>query len=106
MRSNSALRTRTKHHAPALVLRCNGLLRKGSWWASWRRSLDGMQGVRGSNPLSSTPGQRPSLDPTSPGSAASGDQIGSNLFSNADPTVGAAVTSARDDLRRVEEYAR
>jgi hypothetical protein len=59
-RSNSALRRHTNHHASALLLWCNGLLREGSWWARWRGSLDGMQGVRGSNPLSSTPGQRPS----------------------------------------------
>jgi hypothetical protein len=30
MRSNSALRTRTSHHAPALLAWCNGLLCKGS----------------------------------------------------------------------------
>ena len=59
MRSNSALQTLTNHHAPAPLLWCNGLLHEGSWWAGWRGSLDGMQGVRGSNPLSSTPGQRP-----------------------------------------------
>ena len=53
-RSNSALRTHTNHHTPALLLWCNGLLREGSWWALWWGSLDGMQGVRGSNPLSST----------------------------------------------------
>jgi hypothetical protein len=53
-RSNSALRTHMKHHAPALLLWCNALLREGSWWALWWGSLDGMQGVRGSNPLSST----------------------------------------------------
>jgi hypothetical protein len=53
-RSNSALRTRANHHTPALLLWCNALLREGSWWASWWGSLDGMQGVRGSNPLSST----------------------------------------------------
>ena len=28
--SNSALRTRTNHHTPALPLSCNGLLRKAS----------------------------------------------------------------------------
>jgi hypothetical protein len=54
MRSNSALRTPTNHHASAFLVWCNSLLRKGSWWASWWGSLDGMQGVRGSNPLSST----------------------------------------------------
>jgi hypothetical protein len=53
-RSNSALRTRTYHHAPALLLWCCGLLREVSGWVLWRGSLDGMQGVRGSNPLSST----------------------------------------------------
>jgi hypothetical protein len=53
-RSNSALRTHTNHHSPALPRWCNGLLREGSCGASWRGSLDGMQGVRGSNPLSST----------------------------------------------------
>jgi hypothetical protein len=54
MRSSSALRTRTNHHTPALLLWCNGLLREGSSRSRWRGSLDGMQGVRGSNPLSST----------------------------------------------------
>jgi hypothetical protein len=53
-RSNSALRNHANHHAPALPLWCNALLREGSWWAGWRGSLDGMQRVRGSNPLSST----------------------------------------------------
>jgi hypothetical protein len=53
-RSNSALRTRTNHHTLARLLCCNALLRGGSWWALWWGSLDGMQGVRGSNPLSST----------------------------------------------------
>ena len=54
-RSNSALRTRTSHHAPALPLWWNALLREGLWRVPCRGSLDGMQGVRGSNPLSSTP---------------------------------------------------
>ena len=55
MRSNAAPRTRTNHHTPALLPCCDGLLREGSWWAPpWWGSLDGMQGVRGSNPLSST----------------------------------------------------
>jgi hypothetical protein len=36
--------------------------------------INGMQGVRGSNPLSSTPGQRPSQGPISSGSAASGSK--------------------------------
>jgi hypothetical protein len=53
-RSNSALRNRTNHHALAFLLCCNALLREGLWWALWWGSLDGMQGVRGSNPLSST----------------------------------------------------
>jgi hypothetical protein len=53
-RSNSAPQTRTYHLAPALLLWCNALLREGLWWAGWWGSLDGMQGVRGSNPLSST----------------------------------------------------
>jgi hypothetical protein len=67
MRCNSALGTRTNHHGPALLLWCNGLLRKGSWWALWRGSLDGMQGVRvnhqpaAKRPSSawSAPGERP-----------------------------------------------
>jgi hypothetical protein len=43
------------------------------WWGSgWL--VNGMQGVRGSNPLSSTPGQRPSQGPISSGSAASGSK--------------------------------
>jgi len=50
MRSNSAPRTRTNHHAPALLPCCDGLLREGSWWGS----LDGLQGLRGSYLLSST----------------------------------------------------
>jgi hypothetical protein len=54
MRSNSALRNRTNHYAPALLVGGNGVLRKALWWVSRRGSLDGMQGVRGSNPLSST----------------------------------------------------
>jgi hypothetical protein len=54
MRSNLALRSPTNHYAPALRLRCYGLLHKVSWWPVWWGSLDGMQGVRGSNPLSST----------------------------------------------------
>ena len=49
-RSNPAARAHTNHHAHTDLLRCHGLLREGSWWGS----LDGMQGVRGSNPLSST----------------------------------------------------
>jgi hypothetical protein len=73
-RSNSARRTRTCHHLPALLLWCNGLLRKVSWWAGWWGSLDGMQGVRGSNPLSSTPGQRPKPAPTFSESPASGSR--------------------------------
>jgi hypothetical protein len=62
-RSNSALRGHTKHHSPPVLLWCNALLREGSWWALWRGSLDGMQGVRGSNPLSSTLHQRRSNSP-------------------------------------------
>jgi hypothetical protein len=54
MRSNAALRTHRYDQAPALLLRCNGLVREVAWWAPGRGSLDGMQGVRGSNPLSST----------------------------------------------------
>jgi hypothetical protein len=29
------------------LLWCNALLREVRWWASWRRSLDGMQGITG-----------------------------------------------------------
>jgi hypothetical protein len=54
LRSNSPLRSHANHHTSALLLWCNGLLREGLWWALWWGSLDGMQGVRGSNPLSST----------------------------------------------------
>jgi hypothetical protein len=54
LRSNSALQPHTYHHSSAFLLRWNALLREGSWWALWWGSLDGMQGVRGSNPLSST----------------------------------------------------
>ena len=56
MRSNVALRTHTYDQAPARLLRCNGLVREVAWWSPWRGPLDGMQGVRGSNPLSSTLG--------------------------------------------------
>jgi hypothetical protein len=73
-RSNSALRTPTSHHAPAFLLWCNGLLREGSWWALPRGSLDGMQEVRGSNPLSSTPAQRPCAAWTGLVLAASGSR--------------------------------
>ena len=38
------------------------------------RRIDGMQGVRGSNPLSSTPGHRPNPGPTVRDSAASGSK--------------------------------
>jgi hypothetical protein len=51
-RSNSALCSRTNHHAPVLLLWCNGLLREGSWWVPWRGSLDGMQGEAWSDPTS------------------------------------------------------
>jgi hypothetical protein len=55
MRSNLTLQAHTNHHPPALLVWCNALLREGSWWAPWWGSLDGMQEVRGSSPLSSTP---------------------------------------------------
>jgi hypothetical protein len=73
-RSNSALRCHTKHHSPPVLLWCNALLREGSWWPPWWGSLDGMQGVRGSNPLSSTPGHRPSPPSTAHESPASGSK--------------------------------
>ena len=41
---------------------------------SWRHAVYGMQGVRGSNPLSSTPGQRPSRPSTARESSASGSR--------------------------------
>jgi hypothetical protein len=41
-----SLRARTNHHSSAIPLWGNGLLRTVSWWAPWRGSLDGMQGVR------------------------------------------------------------
>jgi hypothetical protein len=44
-RSNVPSGTHRCHHAPALLLWWNGLLREGSWWAPLRGSLDGMQGV-------------------------------------------------------------
>jgi hypothetical protein len=44
--------TRTTTRQPSCW--CNALLREGSWWTPRWGSLDGMQGVRGSNPLSST----------------------------------------------------
>jgi hypothetical protein len=49
--------------------------------------VNGMQGVRGSNPLSSTPGQRPSQGPTSPDPADSGSKWAANLSCKADPVV-------------------
>src|SRR4029453_6235083 len=39
---------------PPAPVQCPATLRKGLWWSSWWGSLDGIQGVRGSNPLSST----------------------------------------------------
>jgi hypothetical protein len=42
---------------------------------SRRHAVYGMQGVRGSNPLSSTPGQRPSSASTVPESPASGSKL-------------------------------
>jgi hypothetical protein len=58
-RSNAAPRTRTNHHAPALLLWCNALLREGLWWASWRGSLDGMQEVRQSVGAGNLPATAP-----------------------------------------------
>jgi hypothetical protein len=53
-RSNYALPGHTSHHMSDLPLSCNALPREVSWWAHWWGPLDGMQEVRGSNPLSST----------------------------------------------------
>jgi hypothetical protein len=68
MRSNSALRTRMNHHAPAFLGWCNGLLRRASWWAPWRGSLDGMQEVRLDHASASLAGRAAELlgvvDPT------------------------------------------
>jgi hypothetical protein len=49
--------------------------------------LDGMQGVRGSNPLSSTPGQRPSSASTAQESLASGSKPAAVCFCKADLVV-------------------
>jgi hypothetical protein len=49
-------------------------------------SLDGMQGVRGSNPLSSTPGQRPCSGPTVPESLASGSRSAAIYAARPGPT--------------------
>jgi alkanesulfonate monooxygenase SsuD/methylene tetrahydromethanopterin reductase-like flavin-dependent oxidoreductase (luciferase family) len=65
MRSNSALRSHASHHAPALPRLCNALLREGLWLVQGWGSLDGMQGVRGSNPLSSTRHNAPPTHPRS-----------------------------------------
>jgi hypothetical protein len=43
---SSPIRSHTNHHAPALLLWCNGLLCEGAWWAGWWGSLDGMEGLR------------------------------------------------------------
>ena len=91
MRSNSAPRTHTNHQVPPFLLWCNGLLREGSWWVSRRGSLDGMQGVRGSNPLSSTPGQRPSPPSTARELPASGSKSAAICLCEADLVVRHAV---------------
>ena len=54
VRSNSALGSHANHHnaSPHALVQCPAT--QGSWWALWWGSLYGMQGVRGSNPLSST----------------------------------------------------
>jgi hypothetical protein len=50
----SSLRGHTKHHSPALLLWCNGLLRGVSRWAPWRDPSMACNGSGGSSPLSST----------------------------------------------------
>jgi hypothetical protein len=64
--------------------------RRGSRWPHGH----GMQGVRGSNPLSSTPGQRP--DPVSavPGSPAPGSRSAATAVEQADPSPHRSATPA------------
>ena len=71
-----AVSRRTTAPCPATLLRRTDVVLseaaegfvKGCGW-------HGMQGVRGSNPLSSTPGQRPSLPSTARESPASGSKL-------------------------------
>jgi hypothetical protein len=72
-------------------------------------SINGMQGIRGSNPLSSTPGQRPclasrSLDPSAPGSRLAASQhpwaAGSRCASSPDDRTKATITSAGPSTSR------
>jgi hypothetical protein len=51
-----------------------------------RPKLHGMQGVRGSNPLSSTPGQRPDPASAAPGSPAPGSRLAATAVEQADPS--------------------
>jgi hypothetical protein len=85
-RSNLSARPHTSHHESALMLGGKGLLRKVLWWALRWGSLDGMQGVRGSNPLSSTTGQRPDSASAVPGSPAPGSRLAATAVAQADPS--------------------
>jgi hypothetical protein len=51
-------------------------------WCEWH----GMQGVRGSNPLSSTPGQRPSPPSTAPMSSVLGSKSAATAVAQAGPS--------------------
>jgi hypothetical protein len=73
-RSNSALRTHTNTTRQPSCAGAMPCYARVCWWVSWWGSLDDMQGVRGSNPLSSTPGQRPCSASTAPESPASGSR--------------------------------
>jgi hypothetical protein len=55
---------------------------RGSRWPHGH----GMQGVRGSNPLSSTPGQRPDPASAAPGSPAPGSRLAATAVAQADPS--------------------
>jgi hypothetical protein len=56
--------------------------------------VNGMQGVRGSNPLSSTPGQRPDQGSTLPDSSVSGSKLAAMCAARDTRSSGAAVTLA------------
>jgi hypothetical protein len=61
----------------------------------------GMQGVRGSNPLSSTPGQRPTPALTVPGSPVSGSRSAASCCCRVDPVVQRGGDAGGPRLRRL-----
>jgi hypothetical protein len=60
--------------------------RVDEWWGVRGRLVNGMQGVRGSNPLSSTLGQRPDSPSAVPGSPARGSRSAATTVAQADPS--------------------